>query len=406
MTRRLPLAALLLVCGCAEQQVIGSGEVTRPPEARHSRDEAFGYQAIVRTENDLYRGELVACDSSFIYLYLNVADSKPGFSPYAMVRWEEIKAASVRTPSAGGVLILWTVLGGLSTLSQGAYLLFGGIAWSAVAPASIVWANSHGRVSGTCNVLTPYTRYPQGLPESMLPSYGKRLPVPTPVPTPAAPIVESTGFVGTTTRLSVHEPLSSRRLDGPTGKTTLVLTKNVAGAGPFATLEWDGDWAFEVYSPAIHAYVLSLHGTVGAWSGIVALRYLDETGAVRDSLLNDAHWIALARVASPDGRAVAFIGQKSDSPTVGGFRLELLDVPTDSLADLGPPPDPPPLPEVCNGAAPRVWGDDTTGRFTPMDPGIIEIAEDRLKVSYGADTCAARSATRTTKEWPLDPAKR
>jgi hypothetical protein len=160
--RRALLVVALAGLGCAQRRALGSEAVARPPGSRGSPDEAFGRQAIVTTKDAVFHGELVTCDSAFIYLYLNVADQ-----PYAMVPWKLVVKAQALSPGGGSKAgtITWTVLGSLSTATHGYWSPVSGAVWGAVGAGSIFWAADHDNLSGRCEDLRPYTRYPQGLPK-------------------------------------------------------------------------------------------------------------------------------------------------------------------------------------------------------------------------------------------------
>jgi hypothetical protein len=240
--------------------------------------------------------------------------------------------------------------------------------------------------------------------------------LPTPLGTPVAPSVAPTPAKaslddpvddgpppeGPTTRLVLA--IASRpgppKLDGPAGNTTLTIQSKSTGA-PLVSLKWNGDWALEAYAPARKAYVLSLRGVVGASRAVAAIRYLEESGAVRESKVNALGWFAYALVPSPDGRALAFVGRRDGASAMG---LELLDLSTDDLVELGPAPGPPPHDwQGCdeNGYG---WGAGPGDGYERMDRGIIEFVGGELRASFGDDTCHARAKTRTTHAWPVGAA--
>jgi hypothetical protein len=245
------------------------------------------------------------------------------------------------------------------------------------------------------------------LPSRVSPAEAPR-PLPELPPT-GSPATQNAGHVergvsyeGETTRLVVGStgPPGPPRLDGPEGVTTLSLRPR-SGAPELASLRWNGDWRVEAYSSLARAYVLSLHGIVGASRAVVAIRYLDESGATHESKLNDTGWYAFALVASPDGRALAFVAAREPSKGMG---LELLEVATDHVVELGRPPGPPPSASSGCDQDVYAWGAGAADGYETMDPGVIDFVEGRLRVSYGADTCHARAARRTIKEWPIGTA--
>jgi hypothetical protein len=191
-------------------------------------------------------------------------------------------------------------------------------------------------------------------------------------------------------------------MDAP-DPTTHVVLKSASDAD-VKDLTWTGEWQNVGFSKAANAYVLSLTTTVGAWRGIVAIRFLDETGSFRESKGTGTHLFALASVSSPDLGAIAFVSQRRETPLANAFKLELLDLATDSMRTLDAAPAPPPSGKdspFCKGNTPRKWGDDNTGAWEPLDEGIIVFDNGNVRASYGADTCKARATKRTTKEWPI-----
>jgi hypothetical protein len=192
------------------------------------------------------------------------------------------------------------------------------------------------------------------------------------------------------------------RMDAP-DPTTHVTLQSSSGAA-LKDLDWPGEWSSLGFSRAANAYVLSLTSTVGAWRGVVAIRFLDESAAFHDSKGAGSHFFAFSSVASSDLGAIAFVSQRRETPLANAFRLELLDLSNDSMRDLGAAPAPPPLGKdspFCKGNAPRKWGDDNTGSWEPMDADIIVFDAGKVRATYGADTCRARATKRTTQEWPL-----
>jgi hypothetical protein len=160
--RRALLIVALAGLGCAPpRRALGSRDIAGPAAGRGSPDEAFGHQAIVTTKQTVFYGELIGCDAGDVYLLLNDVES-----PYVMVPWDMIERAEALSPGgAKAGTIVWTVLGGLSTISHGFWALVSGAVWAGTGAGSILWGIQHESVVGKCEDLRPYVRYPQGLPE-------------------------------------------------------------------------------------------------------------------------------------------------------------------------------------------------------------------------------------------------
>jgi hypothetical protein len=198
-------------------------------------------------------------------------------------------------------------------------------------------------------------------------------------------------------------------MDAPDpAETRLVLSSRTPGRKA-QELVWEGDWDVLVFATGPKAYVLRQFATVGAWRGIVAVRYLSESGASKESRAVGEQFFAVTDVASSEGNSVAFVAQTKTPAVATGFHLYVLDVVKDSLRDLGRPPAPPPVdPDasdaLCRGKGAVSWGDsELGGAYTPMDDGILVFEPGVLKVSFGADTCARRAAKRTIRTIPLGP---
>ncbi|MBI5489415.1 MAG: hypothetical protein HY905_18930 [Deltaproteobacteria bacterium] len=190
--------------------------------------------------------------------------------------------------------------------------------------------------------------------------------------------------------------------DGSFGKTRFELEATDGSDRPPWRRDLEGQWTVLGYSPVRHAYVLGGQFEKGAWLPLDDLRYLKErTGSLLPSRLSGREWIALAAIPSPTLRYVALIARVDGQPQ---FRLHVLDLEKDEIAEVGPAPAPPPTDFKCDPPPqPHQWGDEVDG-LVEMDAGIIVFSADerRLTASYGDDTCAARSAQRTTREWNLE----
>jgi hypothetical protein len=165
----LALAALLAL-GCSHpRRVLGAEDViTRPAIAVSSPDEAFGYQGRVVTDTDTFFGELVACDDAYLYLHLNNVAA-----PWVMVPWSSISLAEARVASKAmrNSIVVWNVVGGISTISHGFLAIISAPVWAASGIPSAFWAASNEHLSGKCADLQAYMRFPQGLPDAIRAHY-------------------------------------------------------------------------------------------------------------------------------------------------------------------------------------------------------------------------------------------
>lgn len=175
------LAALAApACAAPQRRELGSPtDVGRPEAARFAPSDAFGRQIVVTTATTRMFAELVACDEGFVYLHLNSA----GPDAWTMVPWLMIQRAEIPAPGSARVTnIVTLVVGSVSTLSHGIWGVVSVPVWAAAGVPSIVWAISHDHITGRCQDLDAYTRYPQGMPPVIFGRYwGRHAADPLPV---------------------------------------------------------------------------------------------------------------------------------------------------------------------------------------------------------------------------------
>jgi len=179
MTRlRIPLLLLSLgTCACV---VYGKSAV------RHGGDpvtkkEPYGYTVVLEPTHPpdphpvygsgevgvTYRGEFIGCDDERIYILLH----DPRLDPYMAFEWKELRSGRIRVPSMAPLwFALWTVAGGVSTLSHGYFAVGTLPMWGVVGMLDTLGsipAYKGKNMDKPCKELALYSRYPQGIPEEI-----------------------------------------------------------------------------------------------------------------------------------------------------------------------------------------------------------------------------------------------
>jgi hypothetical protein len=169
-------------CG-ASQRTIGSDAVVRPPVAASSPDEAFGAQIKLSTEEFRVLGELIACDAGYAYVHVNSADDM-----WMAVPWIEIREAKVLLPGAGRAVAIAAVAVSLAgAASHGWFAIYTAPGIAVVGAPTIVGAYLVEPVSGRCDDIRPYARFPAGVPPTLWVAWVTRATTPFPVPWTAPP---------------------------------------------------------------------------------------------------------------------------------------------------------------------------------------------------------------------------
>ncbi len=145
--------------GCAHTNAPG-GWLSEPQDL--SSDPYGGWVTLKLKSNEQLTGELIAVSGDSIY----VADS----SLHVVAQSDVLKARLVAYNSHAGKMGTWTILGTLSTISHGFFLLLsapvwmigGGIATVARSREPILDYPKHN-----FNRFAPFARFPGGLPEDI-----------------------------------------------------------------------------------------------------------------------------------------------------------------------------------------------------------------------------------------------
>jgi hypothetical protein len=205
---------------------------------------------------------------------------------------------------------------------------------------------------------------------------------------------------GRVSRLRAHAQRAPQH-DADLGATRIELEALAPGAAPARIWDKAGVWRPLAYVEATGTHLLAGLFERGAWLPIDVLVYVDEqTGAWRDSHVQRTRWMAMAAVAGPGGRYVAFI---ADAGGDAGFELQVLDTREDVLVRAGDAPSPPPAGR-CEPEAEEFfgWGTPPADGYVDLDPGILVFADEQtLVVSYGVDRCAQRATQRRERRWDL-----
>jgi hypothetical protein len=52
-----------------------------------------------------------------------------------------------------------------------------------------------------------------------------------------------------------------------------------------------------------------------------------------------------------------------------------------------------------------VWAELDTDFYAPIEREVLQIADGRVRATYGEDSCRGRARKRATREWAVDQAK-
>ncbi|MFO0645221.1 MAG: hypothetical protein U0326_03210 [Polyangiales bacterium] len=156
--------ALMASLGCRSQFTTrGSPDAIRSVAVARSPDEVFGHTVRVTVPPMRIFGELISCDSDWLYLRVH---EEVGNSAWQRIHWSENPTVDVELPSYGPGLLAWTLIGAVSTLSHGFYALITAPVWAIVGSIATTtgWNPRLGLES--CRSARPYARFPQGMPAS------------------------------------------------------------------------------------------------------------------------------------------------------------------------------------------------------------------------------------------------
>jgi len=166
--RSLGLAlALLAASSCARQSVGNEAEFTDLVPEWGTPSEAYGAGVHLRSSDGSdYYGELMACDAGYLYFAVRVQGT---LFVYWALPWTRLELAEARAADddTGSGVVLWTILGTLSSGTHGALFLISFPVWLATGIPSSIYAGGLDTVGGDCDALRAYARFPQGLPPSI-----------------------------------------------------------------------------------------------------------------------------------------------------------------------------------------------------------------------------------------------
>jgi hypothetical protein len=220
-------------------------------------------------------------------------------------------------------------------------------------------------------------------------------PAPPASPTGAA----CAGSARTSLHLQAGPADSPARHDGPAGDTTFLL-RAVPGGELLRTEQLEGRWRCLHTAPTARGYLLGGVRPRGAWLPLASVVYLPEAGGrAVPSAFDRAGFLALAALASPGGRFLAFVGGRG---VVDG--LYVLDVGRDEVRRLGPAPAPPPDPGLQStcGDEPFEWGGCWADGLVSLEPSVLRfLAGDVLEVTSGRDGPGGRASERAVRRYEL-----
>lgn len=159
----------------------------------------------------------------------------------------------------------------------------------------------------------------------------------------------------------------------------------------------EGHWRCLGYDRVKGRYLVGLYHEVGAWLVVSPIFYLaEDEPRLEPSAFSRKQYLALASVASPSGRYLAFVGG------VGGVDgLYVLDSETDTVRRVGSAPAPAPVPDfACD--EPFEWGTCWADGYEPLEPAVLHFdGDDTLCVSRGRDTHKRRAKKRVVQRVKL-----
>jgi hypothetical protein len=199
-----------------------------------------------------------------------------------------------------------------------------------------------------------------------------------------------------------HTTLEVVRLsypDDPRRRTRDTCTIRSPSGADVSSMGLDNaSWTCLAFDAGAHRYLIGKLFTSGPRRELEEIAYASEDGGApvlsAFGAINVRHYFAVASLASPLGRHLAFVGGRDD--VVDG--LYVLDTQTDQIHRLADPPSPAPV-HGSNG-----WNGCCSGTYAQLEPSVLRFSdEDTLVVTYGKDMARARAKSRTTKRFTLWP---
>jgi len=186
--------------------------------------------------------------------------------------------------------------------------------------------------------------------------------------------------------------------DKSVGRDKLILRRTGPDAREIFSLELnDGRWTCLAIDRGEGRYVVGAFGEVGAWIVLRSVSYLRESAPkLQDSGFTRGNYMALASVASSDGRYLAFVGGEGN---IDG--LYVLDTRHDVVRRLGAPPAPPPVADFQSDER-FDWGTGWAGGYLVLEPSVLRFeGTDVVIATYGRDTHKARAKKRVVRRFKL-----
>jgi hypothetical protein len=126
----------------------------------------------------------------------------------------------------------------------------------------------------------------------------------------------------------------------------------------------------------------------------------DRDGSLRRSRYAVPLHIA-SSVVAPDSDSIALVAAPNSESDA--MQLWLYRASSDALFYVGPAPAPPPSEFDCDKPYPSRWLDiEHQAGYAVMDPGVITFpSANKLRATYGRDTCRGRAGQRRSRSWNL-----
>ncbi len=162
VARWLSLGTAVACAGCAHNSA-PEGWLPKPAEAQAGAYGGWMELSYKQTTEQRADGELIAVSADSVWL---LGEDQALVIPTTAVKRGKLTAYAAQK----GPLALWTLLGTLSTISNGVGLIFTAPMWiigGSLAVGSESRAPERKSPRLTWGELAPYARFPQGMPEGM-----------------------------------------------------------------------------------------------------------------------------------------------------------------------------------------------------------------------------------------------
>ena len=162
VVRRLSLGVAVACAGCAHNSA-PQGWLPKPTEAQAVAYGGWIELTYAESEDRHTDGELIAVSAESVWV---LSGNQGLVIPTATVKKGKLTAYAAQK----GPLALWTVLGTLSTISNGWFLIFTAPMWivgGSLSVGSESRAPERKSPQLSWEELAPYARFPQGMPEGI-----------------------------------------------------------------------------------------------------------------------------------------------------------------------------------------------------------------------------------------------